>query len=138
MAERAPVPGDTRTPLVGNRSLGNGRDPARLDYLVMPRLATLAERAWAADPAWASAPDPVKGQVLQRQGWTGFVKTMGQRVLPRLDLDGSNVAYRIAPPGLVLDEGRMLANHVLPRGTIRVAAFDRNGRRGAVATIASN
>ena len=139
------------------------RDPARLDYLVMPRLAALAERAWAADPAWATAQDPVKGQVLQRKAWTGFVNALGQRVLPRLDLDGSNVAYRIAPPGLVLDGGRVLANHVLPgmvlrytsdgsdptaesklvtgpiveRGTIRVAAFGRNGRRGAVATIAS-
>jgi hexosaminidase len=137
------------------------RDPERIDYLVMPRLAALAERAWAADPEWASTPDVVKAGVLHRRAWTGFVNALGQRVLPRLDLDGSNVAYRIAPPGLVRDGGRILANHVLPgmalrytsdgseptpastpvtgpileRGTIRVAAFDRKGRRGAVAAI---
>ena len=137
------------------------RDPARLDYLVMPRMVALAERAWAADPGWATAADPVKAAALHRGAWTGFVNALGQRVLPRLDLDGSNLAYRIAPPGLVLDGGRVLTNHVLPgmtlrytsdgseptatskpvagpilaRGTIRVAAFDRNGRRGAVASI---
>jgi hexosaminidase len=139
------------------------RDPGRIDYLVMPRLAALAERAWAADPEWATAPDPVKAGVLHRRAWSGFVNALGQRVLPRLDLDGSNVAYRIAPPGLVLDAGRVLANHVLPgmllrytsdgsdptpasrpvtgpileHGTIRVAAFDRKGRRGAIASIES-
>ncbi len=137
------------------------RDPARIDYLVMPRMAALAERAWAADPAWATTPDPAKAGVLHRSAWTGFVNALGQRVLPRLDLDGSNLAYRIAPPGLVFENGRVLANHVLPgmqlrytsdgseplatsrpvdgpileRGTIRVAAFDRKGRRGAVASI---
>jgi len=137
------------------------RDPARIDYLVMPRMAALAERAWASDPDWATTPDPLKAGVLRQRAWTGFVNALGQRVLPRLDLDGSNLAYRIAPPGLVLDGDRVLANHVLPgmalrytsdgsdptphsalvdgpipaRGTIRVAAFDRNGRRGPVASI---
>ncbi|MCC2957409.1 carbohydate-binding domain-containing protein [Massilia sp. IC2-477] len=139
------------------------RDPARIDYLVMPRLAALAERAWAADPAWATTLDPVKAGVLHRRAWTGFVNALGQRVLPRLDLDGAKLAYRIAPPGLLLDGGRVLANHVLPgmvlrytvdgseplassrlvdgpileRGTIRVAAFDRTGRRGPAASIVS-
>ncbi len=139
------------------------RDPARLDYLVMPRLVALAERAWAADPVWATAEDSAKSAALHRTAWSGFVNALGQRVLPRLDLDGSKVAYRIAPPGLVIDDGKVLANHVLPgmmlrytsdgseptaasrqvsgpileRGTIRVAAFDRNGRRGAVASVES-
>lgn len=137
------------------------RDPDRIDYLVMPRMAALAERAWAADPEWATTQDPHKAAALHRSAWSGFVNALGQRVLPRLDLDGSNLAYRIAPPGLVLEQGRVLANHVLPgmtlrytsdgsdptaasspvtgpiaaRGTIRVAAFDRKGRRGAVASI---
>ena len=82
-------------------------------------------------------------------------------MLPRLDLDGSGVAYRIAPPGLLLDGERVLVNHVLPgitlrytldgstptaasklvegpiagRGVLQVAAFDRNGRPGAVARL---
>ena len=67
----------------------------------------------------------------------------------------------IAPPGLSRDGGKVYANHALPglalrytsdgtephaasplvagpiadRGLIQVAAFDRNGRRGAVSRI---
>lgn len=137
------------------------RDPARIDYLVMPRLLAVAERAWAPDPAWATEADPVKAEALHRAAWSGFVNALGQRVLPRLDLEQPGLAYRIAPPGLLLDGERVLVNHVLPgvtlrytvdgseptatsrqvdgpileRGLIKVAAFARNGRRGLVASI---
>jgi len=137
------------------------RDPARIDYLVMPRLLAVAERAWAPDPAWATEPDAAKAAALHRTAWSGFVNALGQRVLPRLDLDRTGVAYRIAPPGLLLDGDKILVNHVLPgialrytvdgstptassrpvtgpiteRGLIQVAAFDRNGRPGLVARI---
>jgi hexosaminidase len=137
------------------------RDPARIDYLVMPRLLAMAERAWAPDPAWATEPDPVKSAALHRAAWSGFVNELGQRVLPRLDLEHAGVDYRIAPPGLMVDGDRVLVNHVLPgmvlrytvdggtpsaaskpvtgpiteRGLIKVAAFDRNGRPGWVASV---
>lgn len=137
------------------------RDPARLDYLVMPRLLAVAERAWAPDPAWVTENDPAKSAALHRAAWSGFVNALGQRVLPRLDLEQAGVEYRIAPPGLLVDGDRVLVNHVLPgiamrytvdgsmptaasplvdgpiraHGVIQVAAFDRNGRRGLVARI---
>jgi hexosaminidase len=139
------------------------RDPARIDYLVMPRLAAVAERAWAPDPAWALETDAGKADTLHRAAWSGFVNALGQRVLPRLDVE-SGLAYRIAPPGLLVRDDAVLANHVLPgmalrytadgslptadsplvtgpireRGVIQVAAFDRNGRRGLVARIERN
>jgi hexosaminidase len=137
------------------------RDPARIDYLVMPRLLAVAERAWAPDPAWALETDPARAEALHRSAWSGFVNALGQRVLPRLDLEQPGLAYRIAPPGLLLDGERVLVNHVLPgvtlrytvdgseptaaskqvdgpipeRGLIKVAAFGRNGRRGLVSSI---
>jgi hexosaminidase len=137
------------------------RDPAQMDYLLMPRLLAVAERAWAPDPAWALEPDPAKAAALHRRAWSGFVNALGQRVLPRLDLEQRSVAYRIAPPGLLVDGEQVLVNHVLPgivlrytsdgseptagsrqvdgpitdRGMIKVAAFDRNGRRGLVASV---
>jgi hexosaminidase len=137
------------------------RDASRIDYLLMPRLLAVAERAWAPDPAWATETDQEKAAALHRSAWSGFVNALGRRVLPRLDLEGAGVAYRIAPPGLMLDGERVLVNHVLPgitlrytsdgsapdadsklvagpimeRGLIQVAAFDRKGRRGLVATI---
>jgi hexosaminidase len=58
------------------------RDPARIDYLVMPRLLAVAERAWAPDPAWARAPDPAMAEAQQRAAWSGFVNELGRRVLP--------------------------------------------------------
>ncbi|MES2324109.1 MAG: family 20 glycosylhydrolase [Pseudomonadota bacterium] len=126
------------------------RDVARMDYLIMPRMLALAERAWA------SAKDA-------KTGWTLFANQLGKRVLPRLDADGSGIAYRIAPPGLKRDGGRVLANHQLPgftlrytsdgsephagsalvtgpiadKGVIRVAAFASNGRAGASSRMAN-
>jgi hexosaminidase len=140
------------------------RDPALIDYLLMPRLLAMAERAWAADPAWAGETDPARAAALRRTAWSGFVNVLGQRVLPRLDLERSAVgpvAYRIAPPGLRREAGKVAANHALPglalrytsdgsephaasplvqgaiadKGVIQVAAFDRNGRRGRIARI---
>ncbi|MBV6323584.1 family 20 glycosylhydrolase [Duganella violaceipulchra] len=137
------------------------RTPERIDYLIMPRLLAMAERSWAPDPDWATEPDAGKAAALHRSAWSGFVNTLSQRVLPRLDLEHAGVDYRIAPPGLLLDGGRVLVNHVLPgiamrytsdgsepntsskpvngpisdKGQIKVAAFDRNGRVGAVSHI---
>jgi len=137
------------------------RDPGRLDYMVMPRLLAAAERAWAPDPAWATEKDAAKAAALHRAAWSGFVNALGQRVLPRLDLEQPGVAYRIAPPGLLVEGDGVKVNHVLPgialryttdgslptknsppvtgpiraRGVIQVAAFDRNGRRGLVARV---
>jgi hexosaminidase len=136
-------------------------DAGRVDYMVMPRLLAVAERAWAPDPAWATEPDAAKAAALHRRAWSGFANALGQRVLPRLDLERGDVAWRIAPPGLMLDGDRVLVNHVLPgitlrytadgseptaaskavtgpiqeRGTIKVAAFDRKGRKGLTASI---
>ncbi|WP_432379390.1 family 20 glycosylhydrolase [Duganella sp. P38] len=137
------------------------REARQLDYLMMPRLLAVAERAWAPDPAWAQAGDAVQAAALHRGAWSGFVNVLGQRVLPRLDLERGDVAYRIAPPGMVVEGGKVLVNHVLPgltlryttdgsaptvrskvvsgpiaaRGTISAAAFDRTGRAGLVARI---
>lgn len=86
---------------------------------------------------------------------------LGQRVLPRLDLDHAGVDYRIAPPVLLVEGDRVLVNHALPgitlryttdgsapdgrsrmvmgpiaeRGVVTVAASDRNGRRGMAASV---
>jgi hypothetical protein len=54
------------------------------------------------------------------------VNALGQRVLPRLDLEGfrGRRRYRIAPPGLMLDGERVLVNHVLP-GIVSAALHQR-------------
>lgn len=143
------------------------RDASLMDYLLMPRLTAVAERAWAADPAWATEADAIKADALHRTAWSDFVNVLGQRVLPALDLERGPigpVAYRIAPPGLKIEGGKVFANHALPgmalrytsdgsepnaasplvrgpisdKGQIQVAAFDRNGRRGLISRIENN
>jgi hexosaminidase len=132
------------------------RDQALMDYLLMPRMLALAERAWSADPPWARATDASRARALHDADWSAFVNQLGQRVLPKLDVEYPGVLYRIAAPGLRLVQGQVLANHQLPgftlrystdgseptalsplvqgpiavKGKIRVAAFAANGRRG--------
>lgn len=132
------------------------RDPARIDYLLMPRMLGLAERAWAPDPAWAQEADGVKAAQLHAAAWSSFVNQIGKRVLPRLDAERAGIQYRIPTPGLKRVDGRVLVNHQLPgftlryttdgsepsaaspivtgpivaRGVVQVAASDRNGRQG--------
>src|SRR6267142_700103 len=57
----------------------------RVEYMLVPRLFGLAERAWAADPNWVREHDPVKSDSLYRAAWSSFVNVVGQRELPRLD-----------------------------------------------------
>lgn len=137
------------------------RGQDRIDYMAVPRLLALAERAWAPDPDWANTSDATKAKALHDQAWSGFVNELGKRVLPRLDADKAPVRYRIPPPGLKASGGQVLVNYQLPgftlryttdgsepnvkspevdgpikaQGMIRVAAFDHNGRRGHVASV---
>ncbi|MTW11112.1 family 20 glycosylhydrolase [Pseudoduganella eburnea] len=136
------------------------RTRPEMEYLLLPRLLALAERAWAPEPAWAIEADPVKAEALHRSAWSGFVNVLGQRVLPGL----GQVNYRLAPPGLKQEGGKVYANHDLPgvplhytsdgsdpsaasplvqgpiaeRGLIKVAAIGHNGRQGWVSRIENN
>jgi hexosaminidase len=135
----------------------------RLEYMMVPKLLGLAERAWAPDPDWAGEPDPVKSDSLFRLAWSRFVNVVGKRELPRLDREVAGINYRIPTPGLEAQDGAVRTSDELPgftlryttdgseptvksavvtgpiplRGTIRVAAFSTTGRRGHSAVIAA-
>jgi len=79
----------------------------RVEYLVLPRLIGLAERAWSADPGWKH-PDELAGD------WNEFANRLGQRELPRLDRLPRPWAYRLPPPGAVIEDGRLHANIATP------------------------
>ena len=133
------------------------REPARIEYLLLPRMLGLAERAWAARPPWATT-----GPVASRHyahAWTRFMNQVARRALPSLDAD-EVVAYRIPAPGVRVQDGRVDVNHEYPGfvmrytqdgtdptaasprwsgsvaylPTLRVAAFASTGRHGLVAT----
>ncbi len=137
------------------------RTPERLHHMLMPRLLALAERAWAADPAWATEKDRARADQLHAADWSRFANTLGKRVLPRLDAERAGVAYRIAPPGLKVEGAQVWVNHALPGtvlryttdgstpnaqsprvsgpvpalGLLQVAAFDRTGRASRISKL---
>ncbi len=137
------------------------RDPARIDYLLMPRLLAVAELGWASDPAWTRERDPARAAQAHAAAWSAFVNQIGKRVLPRLDAEQAGIGYRIPAPGLHRDGERVLVNMQIPgftlryrddggepdanspvvdgslpaRGKLRVAAFDGAGRKGLTSPL---
>jgi hexosaminidase len=134
----------------------------RLEYMLLPKLFGLAERAWAPEPEWAQSLDKRTAERQYVQAWSSFANVIGKHELPRLAAERPDLGYRIPTPGLHLTpEGAVLANLQLPgfelrfttdgteptvssarvRGPIRgggivtVAAFDSTGRKGLSARV---
>ena len=133
----------------------------RLEYMLVPKLFGLAERAWAPDPDWARERDSAKSEPLYREAWSRFANVVGQRELPRLDREVPGLNYRIPTPGLIVRGGMVYSSVELPgftlryttdgsdptvrsavvrgpipfRGTVSVAAFNTAGRKGLTARV---
>ena len=135
----------------------------RLEYMILPKLFGLAERAWAPDPDWAHEADSARSDSLFREAWSRLVNVVGKRELPRLDREVPGLNYRIPTPGLRVQGGGTVVNTSLElpgftlrystdgseptakspvvrgpiplRGTIRVAAFTATGRKGHTASV---
>jgi len=135
----------------------------RLEYMLLPKLLGLAERAWAKDPDWVIETDSVKSEQFYQKAWSDFVSTLGHRELPRLDSYHGGFNYRIPSPGAAVENGKVKANLQFPglvirytldgkeptanspvytgpvavtKGTIRLRAFDSRGRGGRTTEIA--
>ena len=136
----------------------NNASPERLEYMMLPKLLGLAERAWAKEPEWAMGPVSVLNELYYTNAWTTFVNIVGKRELPRLNYYHGGYSYRIPEVGLRADNGKVHANIQLPglairytldgsepvagstlytgpvseKGRLRFAAFDAAGRRGKI------
>lgn len=97
----------------------NIKTPEQFEYMLLPKLLGLAERAWAKDPAWALEADAEKGKVLYDQAWSEFVNVLGKKELPRLNYYAGGFKYRIPTPGIQLSNGQIAANLQLPGFIIR-------------------
>ncbi len=133
----------------------------RVEYMMLPKLLGVAERAWAPNPAWATEKDTAKANELYNQAWSEFVNTLGKRELPRLSYYHNGFNYRIPTPGIKIENGSVLVNVQFPglsiryttngkepntssalytqpihtKGRIRVAAFNAGGKHGRMAEI---
>ena len=102
----------------------NIRSDERLEYMVLPRMIALAERAWAPQPPWATIADDARRNAERDVDWNLFANALGRRELPRLDYLHGGVRYRIPPPGARVSAGMLEANAALPGFTIR---YTRDG-----------
>ncbi|ALI98432.1 family 20 glycosylhydrolase [Rufibacter tibetensis] len=135
--------------------------PERLEYMLLPKLLGLAERAWAPDPAWATKPTSTQSKAAYVQDWSEFVNVLGKRELPRLNYYAGGFSYRIPTVGATTQNGKVVANAQLPgmtiryttdetvptvkskvysgpiseKGTVKLAAFDVAGRSSRITTV---
>jgi hexosaminidase len=132
--------------------------------MLLPKLMGVAERAWAKDPEWATTKDTSRSKQLYNDAWSVFVNVVGKRELPKLDYLSGGFKYRIPTVGVVVKDGKVLANLQLPgltiryttdgtkptinskiyeagiaaKGTIQLKVFNATGRAGRTITIQNN
>lgn len=137
------------------------QSPQRMEYMLLPRLTALAERAWARNPEWATETDTLKSKNLYNEAWSQFVNVLGKQELPRLTYYAGGFNYRIPLAGAIVKDGQVIVNTQLPglairyttngstptaksnlynngipaKGTIKIALFNDSGRSGRVSTI---
>jgi hexosaminidase len=92
------------------------RSPEQLEYMVFPKLLGLAERAWSPAPTYETLS---AWEEPYATDWNRFANRLGQIELPRLDLLGLGYAYRVPPPGAIIEQGWLRANTEHPGLTIR-------------------
>jgi len=103
----------------------NIKSTERLEYMLLPRLLGFAERAWSKDPDWATEQNTAKSDSLYQQAWVGFLNVLGKRELPRLSYYNGGYGYRVPKPGVILQDGKYVANEQFPGLTIR---YTTNGK----------
>lgn len=90
-----------------------------LEYMIMPKLLGLAERAWAADPEWANEPDSLKRKGMYNLAWAKFANRVGKKELPRIDAAFGELNYRLPPSGAIVKDGQVYLNNQFPGITVR-------------------
>jgi len=102
------------------------RTDRQMDYMVFPRLLSVAERGWHRaewELDYQQGRDFKGGQThfvdqqRRTQDWQRFANLMGQREIAKLDRHG--VAYRLPVPGARIVNGKLDANVSLPGLTIQ-------------------
>lgn len=95
------------------------KSPERFDYMFLPKLFGVAERAWAKDPEWATEVDETKSEEKYQKAWSEFVNIIGKKELPRMSYYAGGFNYRIPTAGVQVANGLATANVQLPGLTIR-------------------
>ncbi|MEM6698751.1 MAG: family 20 glycosylhydrolase, partial [Bacteroidota bacterium] len=90
-----------------------------LEYYYLPKLIGLAERAWAAQPDWATIKNQEERETALDRAWNTAANTIAQKELPRLSKLSGGYNYRIPSPGATIKDGMLYVNSSLPGLIIR-------------------
>lgn len=88
-------------------------DASRLEYMLLPRVFALAEKAWAPEAAWETSSEE-NWKALYEQDWSTFANTVGLQEIPRLEKRWKDVNYRIPGIGIKEVNGEVACNLELP------------------------
>ncbi|RFS21360.1 beta-N-acetylhexosaminidase [Chitinophaga silvatica] len=91
----------------------------RMEYMILPKLFGLAERAWAQDPAWATEKYPAKAEAMYADAWSVFSNVLGKREMNRLEYFNGGYNTRIPTAGAKVENGVLTANVQMPGLIIR-------------------
>lgn len=94
-------------------------EPHRWEFMVLPRLLGLAERAWVGNPSWGNIENASQRETQRDEAWNEFANRLGQFELNRLSDNFRDINYRIPVPGAVIEEGMLKANSAFPGLDIR-------------------
>lgn len=86
----------------------------RAEYMLLPKLLGLAERAWTRKPDWAGMTDQSRIKEQINEDWSNFANRVGKMELPRLDYLQGGYTYRISPPGAQIVNGTLYVNSEFP------------------------
>lgn len=139
------------------------KGPLQLEYMLLPRLTAVAEKAWAKTTDWENETDTAKSNALYDKAWYQYNAIMGNKELPKLDYLNGGYNYRIPFAGAIVNDEKVFANvqfanlniryttngeeptiksnlytgPISTKGIIKLKAFNQLGRSG-ITTIIEN
>ena len=90
------------------------RNDGMVERYAFPRIIAMAERGWNASPAWGEGATDIE---LYKADRAQFNLRLGTRELPRLQRKG--VDFHLNQPGIVVKNGKLIANTCYPGVTVR-------------------
>lgn len=88
-----------------------------MDFMLFPRLITVAERAWSRQPEWETMTDQVERSIQLDKDYNQFSNMLGQKELPMLNKMG--VKFRIPLPGVKEKDNFLYINTEFPGLPVR-------------------
>lgn len=89
-----------------------------LEHLLLPKLISFAERAWAPEPQWQNISDTKTRNQNADVEWNIFINSLVNKELEKLTYFNGGYNFRVPAPGAVIENGILKANTQYPGAEI--------------------